>query len=96
MRTCIGGQKRKVKIIVTAGCEVLIRAAPADEPPAPVDHLAVVDGLFRVQQVVQQGVQVRRRPLGRLVLGAVALGLHEGGGASLALADQELRVRHYY
>lgn len=40
------------------GRKVFITAAAADKPTTPVDRVLVVDGLFRVQQMVQQGGQV--------------------------------------
>ena len=74
-------------------------------PPAPIDSLQVPDIFLRVQQVIQESLQVcrrlvdlrrclRRAPGTTTFLVTHALGLHEGSSASLPLLDQDLRVRH--
>ena len=62
--------------------EVLVRPSSSDEPLAPVDGVLVVDGLVRVEQVVQERQEVLGR-LGRLRLGRIALRLVEKTKCSL-------------
>lgn len=66
-------------------CGELVRSAAAgDEPAAPVDGVALIDGLVRVQQHVQQAAQVLWGPAG-------AVRVDVGRRAALVLPHEHLR-----